>query len=102
MQSIEFHTTIKQGVIAVPPEHLALLSDAGGATVIVVPDAQPAAQTPWKTIGLTEMVSSQETGAASSGGLRRHFGAVHGGDPRAADNDRIDADLARAYEHLHE
>ena len=27
--------------------------------------------------------------------LARHFGAVDSGDPRAGDNDRIDADLAR-------
>jgi hypothetical protein len=29
--------------------------------------------------------------------LRRHFGAVDSGDPHSADNDRIDADLAREY-----
>jgi hypothetical protein len=29
--------------------------------------------------------------------LRRHFGAVNSGDPDSADNDRIDADLAREY-----
>jgi hypothetical protein len=29
--------------------------------------------------------------------LRRHAGAVSGGDPRASDNERIDADLAREY-----
>lgn len=41
MPAIEFHTTINDGVIAVPPEHLPLLA-GGGATVIVVPDAKPA------------------------------------------------------------
>jgi hypothetical protein len=41
MHAIEFHTTIKEGVIAIPPEHLPLLS-GGSAKVIVVPDAQPA------------------------------------------------------------
>lgn len=41
MQPSEFHTTINDGVIAVPPEHLPLLA-GGGATVIVVPDAKPA------------------------------------------------------------
>lgn len=40
MHAIEFHTTIENGTIAVPPEHLPLLS--GGATVIVVPDVRPA------------------------------------------------------------
>jgi hypothetical protein len=29
--------------------------------------------------------------------FRRHFGEVNSGDPRSADNDRIDADLARSY-----
>jgi hypothetical protein len=29
--------------------------------------------------------------------LRRHFGAVDSGDPRSADNERLDADLAREY-----
>jgi hypothetical protein len=81
MQPIEFHTTINNGVIAVPPEHLPLLS-GGGATVIVVPDVP------------------QGNAASEAGGLRRHFGAVHGGDPRAADNDRIDADLAQEYGHV--
>ncbi len=66
MQPIEFHKTINNGVIAVPPEHLPLLA-GGGATVIVVPDAP------------------QGDAASVAGGLRRHFGAVHGGDPRAAD-----------------
>jgi hypothetical protein len=30
-------------------------------------------------------------------GFRGHFGEVNSGDPRSADNDRIDADLAKAY-----
>jgi hypothetical protein len=29
--------------------------------------------------------------------FRRHFGEVNSGDPRSGDNDRIDADLAKAY-----
>jgi hypothetical protein len=59
-------------------------------------------QTPLGKAELTVTVAPQGNGASSSGGLRRHFGAVHGGDPSAADNDRIDADLARAYGHLQE
>jgi hypothetical protein len=31
--------------------------------------------------------------SAAPGALRKQFGTVHGGDPNAADNDRIDADL---------
>jgi hypothetical protein len=34
--------------------------------------------------------------------LLRHAGAVSSGDPRSADNDRIDADLAREYGSIHE
>lgn len=32
----------------------------------------------------------------------RHFGAVKSGDARSADNEKIDADLIRAYEDTHE
>lgn len=32
----------------------------------------------------------------------RHIGAVNSGDPRSADNDRIDADLAREYGSAHD
>lgn len=44
------------------------------------------------------------SGDASDAGdrLRRFAGSVNGGDPRSADNDRIDADLARAYEATHD
>ena len=34
--------------------------------------------------------------------FRRHFGAVKSGNPRSADNERIDADLAREYASTHE
>jgi len=34
--------------------------------------------------------------------LLQHAGAVSSGDPRSADNDRIDADLAREYGNAHE
>ena len=34
--------------------------------------------------------------------LRRHAGAVRGGDPSASDNERIDADLAREYGDTHD
>lgn len=39
---------------------------------------------------------------ATKGCLRERFGTAHGGDPRAADNERLDADLARSYEALGE
>lgn len=34
--------------------------------------------------------------------LLRYAGAVNSGDPNAADNERIDADLAREYANTHE
>jgi len=34
--------------------------------------------------------------------LLQHAGAVSSGDPRSADNDRIDADLAREYGSTHD
>jgi hypothetical protein len=34
--------------------------------------------------------------------LRRHMGAVNSGDPHSADNERIEADLAREYGDTHE
>ena len=34
--------------------------------------------------------------------LMRHAGAVNSGDPNSADNERIDADLAREYANNHE
>ena len=34
--------------------------------------------------------------------LKRHAGAVSSGDPRSADNERIDEDLAREYASPHE
>ena len=34
--------------------------------------------------------------------LMRHSGAVDSGDPRSADNERIDADLAREYTLTHD
>lgn len=34
--------------------------------------------------------------------FRRHFGAIDSRDPHSADNERIDADLAREYGSSHE
>lgn len=34
--------------------------------------------------------------------LRQYFGTVSSGSSQAADNDRIDADLARAYDDSHD
>jgi hypothetical protein len=37
-----------------------------------------------------------------TGGIREMFGTWSSGDPHSADNDKIDADLARAYADNHE
>ncbi|MEK6407673.1 MAG: hypothetical protein AABN34_11975 [Acidobacteriota bacterium] len=42
------------------------------------------------------------SGKASLGGLRELFGSVDLGYPTGADNDAIDADLARDYASTHE
>ncbi|MCY3023327.1 MAG: hypothetical protein NTW87_30480 [Planctomycetota bacterium] len=45
---------------------------------------------------------AQRKPRAGRGGFERFIGAVNSGDPHSADNDRIDADLAREYENTHE
>lgn len=37
-----------------------------------------------------------------SGGIREMFGSWNSGNPNSADNEQIDADLARAYADTHE
>ncbi len=45
---------------------------------------------------------TEEEWEAARQRLRRHAGAVSSGDPQSADNERIDADLAREYGNTHE
>jgi hypothetical protein len=48
---------------------------------------------------------ARDTGSSSGNGsrsVRSFFGIWDSGDPRSADNDRIDADLAREYASSHE
>lgn len=45
---------------------------------------------------------SEEESRAAMERLLRHAGAANSGDPRSADNERIDADLAREYGSTHE
>ena len=59
-------------------------------------------ETPLGKAELTVTVSTSDEVVSQRGSLRRHFGAIRGGDPRAADNDRVDADLARTYQHSQE
>lgn len=43
-------------------------------------------------------VGRHENGASSTGGdFRRCFGTINSGNPNSADNESIDADLAREY-----
>jgi len=59
-------------------------------------------ETPIGRAELVVTVAPQENTPSPPGSLRRRFGAVRSGDPRSADNERIDADLARAYENSDE
>jgi hypothetical protein len=45
---------------------------------------------------------SEEERQAARDRLLRYAGAVNSGDPNSADNERIDADLAREYTRTHE
>jgi hypothetical protein len=47
-------------------------------------------------------VAPQSDDQTSSGSLRRQFGSVRSGDSHSADNERIDADVARAYGDSHD
>jgi len=55
-------------------------------------------ETPMGKADLVVTVASHQHGVSQGGSLISLFGTVRGGDPRCADNDRIDADLARAYD----
>jgi hypothetical protein len=57
--------------------------------------------TPMGKAELVVTVAPQEDKVSPHGNLRRRFGTAHSGDARSADNDRIDADLARAYGDSH-
>ena len=45
---------------------------------------------------------SAEEEEAARKRLERHFGAVNSGNPRSADNEQIDADLASEYGRTHD
>ena len=48
---------------------------------------------------LVTVAPQRQLGDSHRGGLRRQFGGVRSGDPRSADNERIDADLLLAQWH---
>jgi hypothetical protein len=66
--------------------------DAGREVVVKLPP-----ETPIGKADLVVMVVPQSTPPSGGGILRRHFGAFQSGNPRSADNELIDADLAREY-----
>ncbi len=55
-------------------------------------------ETPVGRAELVVTVAPQETTPSPRGSLRRRFGTIRSGDSRSADNERIEADLARSYE----
>lgn len=67
----------------------------------ITPDRQVVVTLPPETpLGKAELVvtiAPQPIDTAQRGGLRRWFGAARSGESRSADNERIDADLSRAY-----
>ncbi len=56
----------------------------------------------WATAQLRSCATSSDRQAADLARLLAHAGAVDLGRPTGADNDRIDADLAREYGSAHE
>jgi hypothetical protein len=66
-------TADRQVVVSLPPETPVGMAEL---VVTVAPQAQP---------------------SPNGGALRKRFGSARSGDGRSADNERIDADLARAY-----
>jgi hypothetical protein len=53
---------------------------------------------------ILDRVANQDNGGRpkSTGGVRELFGRGISGDPTGADNDKIDADLARTYMDTHD
>jgi hypothetical protein len=54
-------------------------------------------ETPVGEVELVVTIAPKADWVASGGVLRRHFGTARSGDVQSADNERIDADLARSY-----
>ena len=54
-------------------------------------------ETPVGRAELVVTVVPQGSKDSARGSVRRWFGSVRSGDARSADNERIDADLARSY-----
>ena len=59
-------------------------------------------ETPVGRAELVVTIPTQDPLSQRQGSLRRRFGSIHSGDVQSADNERIDADLARSYANHHE
>jgi hypothetical protein len=59
-------------------------------------------ETPIGKAELVVTVAPQLDGAATAGKLRRQFGSIHSGDRSSANNEQIDADLARSFGDSHD
>lgn len=51
---------------------------------------------------LNELAEEKTDKQKRKGDIRKFFGMYKGGDPNGSDNEKIDADLARAYGDNHE
>jgi hypothetical protein len=58
--------------------------------------------TPTGKADLVVTIAPHAAPTLSRGKLRSRFGTVNSGDSRSADNERIDSDLARAYQASHD
>jgi hypothetical protein len=67
--------------------------------MVVLPPETPVGKAEL-TVTIATPSAGEEHAAPPQGDLRSLFGSVRSGDPRSGDNERIDADLARAYDNL--
>ncbi len=84
----QIEAVYENGVLR-PVEPIELPEGQGLDLILITRDAEQPAQ---KGKGDQELSVAREQ-------LMHYAGAVDSGDPRSADNDRIDADLAREYAH---
>ena len=75
----------------------------GGVIEVRSPDLRPGEEAEVIVlVGMRAQLGGNQPKSRARGGWRRYAGAIHSGDPHSADNDRIDADLAREYLNTHE
>ncbi|HVF86410.1 MAG TPA: hypothetical protein VM866_02420 [Pyrinomonadaceae bacterium] len=91
-------------------EHKLIITLPDEVFVLIAEDARRSGRTPEEEAArLIERSAPKPTRATGTNSthstpdpLERHFGAWNSGDPNSADNERIDADLAREYGSSHE